>query len=74
MTSDEVREELRRMRKTHSVGAVLGLLAECVKDEADAEFVAGDFEAEDQTRIVLGTLYSVSMGVDVIRYRPTREA
>ena len=74
MTSDDVRGRLRTMRETHSVGAILGLLAEVVKDEADAEFVAGDFEAEDHTRIVLGTLYSVSMGVDVIRYRPTREA
>jgi len=70
MTSDEVREELRRMRKTHSVGAVLGLLAEVVRDEADAEFAAGDFGAEDQSRVVLGTLSSVSMGVDAIRYRP----
>ena len=70
MTSDEVREGLREMRITHSVGTILGLLAECVEDEADAEFVAGDFESEDQSRIVLGTLYSVSMGVDVIRYRP----
>ena len=74
MTSDDVREELRRMRKTHSVGAILGLLAEVMKDEADAEFVAGDFEAEDQTRVVLGTLYSVGVGVDAVRYRPTREA
>ena len=70
MSSDEVREWLRTMRETHSVGSILGLLAEVVRDEADAEFVAGDFGAEDQTRIVLGTLYSVSMGVDVIRYRP----
>ena len=75
MTSDDdFREQLRRMRETHSVGVILGLLAEVVKDEADAEFVAGDFEAEDQTRIVLGTLYSVSVGVDAVRYRPTREA
>ena len=70
MSSDEVREWLRTMRETHSVGSILGLLAEVVRDEADAEFVAGDFESEDQSRIVLGTLYSVSMGVDVIRYRP----
>ena len=69
MTSDDVRNRLRTMRETHSVGSILGLLAEVVKDEADAEFVAGDFQAEDQTRIVLGTLYSVSMGVDAIRYR-----
>ena len=62
------------MRKTHSVGVILGLLAEVVEGEADAEFVAGDFQAEDQTRIVLGTLYSVSVGVDAVRYRPTREA
>lgn len=71
---DEFREQLRRMRKTHSVGVILGLLAEVVKDEADAEFVAGDFVAEDQTRIVLGTLYSLSVGVDAVRYRPSREA
>ena len=49
MTSDDdFREQLRRMRETHSVGVILGLLAEVVKDEADAEFVAGDFEAEDR--------------------------
>ena len=70
MTSDDVRDGLRTMRETHSVGSILSLLAEVVKDEADAEFVAGDFEAEDQTRIVLGTLYSVSVGVDSVRYRP----
>ena len=69
MTSDDVRNRLRTMRETHSVGSILGLLAEVVKHEADAEFVAGDFQAEDQTRIVLGTLSSVSMGVDAIRYR-----
>ena len=71
---DDFREQFRHMRKTHSVGVILGLLAEVVKDEADAEFVAGDFVAEDQTRIVLGTLYSVSVGVDAVRYRPTRGA
>lgn len=74
MTSDDVRNRLRTMRETHSVGSIIGLLAEIVKDEADAEFVAGDFVAEDQTRVVLGTLYTVSVGVDAVRYRPTREA
>ena len=74
MSSDDVRGRLRSMRETHSVGSILGLLAEVVKDEADAEFVAGDFQAEVQTRIVLGTLYSVSMGVDAIRYRPREGA
>jgi hypothetical protein len=75
MTSDdEFREQFRHMRKTHSVGVILGLLAEVVKDEADAEFVAGNFQAEDQTRIVLGTLYTMTVGVDAVRYRPTREA
>lgn len=74
MNDDEFRQQLRHMRKTHSVGVILGLLAEVVKDEADAEFVAGDFQAEDQTRIVLGTLYSLSVGVDAVRYRPSREA
>ena len=75
MTSDdEFREQFRHMRKTHSVGVILGLLADVVKDEADAEFVAGDFEAEDQTRIVLGTLYCLTVAVDSVRYRPTREA
>jgi hypothetical protein len=71
---DEFREQFRRMRETHSVGVILSLLAEVVKDEADAEFVAGDFVAEDQTRIVLGTLYTMTVGVDAVRYRPTREA
>ena len=67
MTSDDVRDRLRTTRETHSVGSILGLLAEVVRDEADAEFVAGDFDAEDQTRIVPGTLSGVSMGVDAIR-------
>lgn len=62
---DEFREQFRRMRETHSVGVILSLLA---------EFVAGDFVAEDQTRIVLGTLYTMTVGVDAVRYRPTREA
>jgi hypothetical protein len=74
MNDDEFRQQLRNMRKTHSVGVILGLLAEVVKEEADAEFVAGDFQAEDQTRIVLGTLYSLSVGVDAVRYRPAKEA
>ena len=58
MTNDGVREELRRIRKTHSVGVTLGSQAEVVKDDS-----------EDHSRIVLGTLYSVSMGVDAIRNR-----
>ncbi len=70
MTSDEVRDRLRTMRRTHTVGSILSLLAEVVRDEADAEFVAGDFAAEGQSRVVLGTLYSVSVGVDSVRYRP----
>jgi len=67
MNSDDVRDVLRAIRETHSVGSILGILAEVVREEADAEFGAGDFEAEDQSRIVLGTLYAVSMGVDAIR-------
>lgn len=70
MTSNDVRDQLRAMRESHSVGSILSLLAEVVREEADAEFGAGDFEAEDQSRIVLGTLYAVSTGVDAIRYRP----
>ena len=70
VTGDGVREELRRLRMTHPVGVTLGLLAEVVRDEADAEFVAGNFEADDHTRIVPGTLFNVSVGVDAIRYRP----
>jgi hypothetical protein len=70
MTSDDVREHLRTMRKTHTLGSILSLLAEVVRDEADAEFVAGDFAAEGQSRVVLGTLYSLSVGVDAVRYRP----
>ena len=74
-SDDDFREQLRRMRETHSVGVILGMLTEVVKDEADAEFVAGDFDAEDdQTRIVLGTLYCLTVAVDSVRYRPTREA
>ena len=59
MTNDGVREELRRIGKTHPVGVTLGPLAEVVKDKA-----------EDHSRIVLGTPSSVVMGVDAIRYRP----
>ena len=73
-SSDDVRDRLRTMRETHPVGSILGLLAEVVEGEADAEFVAGDFEAEGQTRIVLGTLYCLTVAVDSVRYRPTREA
>ena len=59
MTGDGVRVELRRIKKTHPVGVTLGSQAEVVKGEA-----------EDHSRIVLGTLSSVVMGVDAIRYRP----
>lgn len=70
MTSDDVREHLRTMRRTHTVGSILSLLAEVVEAEADAEFVAGEFAAEGRSRVVLGTLYAVGVGVDSVRFRP----
>ncbi len=59
MTNDGVRVELRRIKKTHPVGVTVGPSAEVVKGEA-----------KGQSRIVLGTLHRVVMGVDAIRYRP----
>ena len=69
MTSDDVREELRRHRRTHSVGAILGLLAEVVREEADAEFGAGDMTAEEQSQLVVSALFAVGLGLDAIRRR-----
>lgn len=71
MTSDDVRDVLRAVRVTHSVGSILTLLAECVQEEADAEFVASDLTAEEQSRLCVSALYAVGLGLDAIR-RSTR--
>lgn len=67
MTSDDVRAGLRAMRETHSVGSILSLLAEVVQAEAEAEFVAGDLAAEEQSRLCVSALYAVGLGLDAIR-------
>lgn len=67
MTSDNVRNDLRAMRATHSIGSILGLLAEVVQEEADADFVAGDLNAEEQSRLCVSALYAVGLGLDAIR-------
>lgn len=69
MTSDDVRDRLKLMRQTHSVGSILSLLAECVKDEADAEFVAGDLTAEEQSQLCVSALFALGLGLDAIRRR-----
>jgi len=70
MTSDdEFREQLRRMRETHSVGVILVLLAEVVKDEADVEWQAGHLSAEEQSQLVVSALYATGLGVDAIRQK-----
>ena len=71
MSSDDVRDELRTMRATHSVGSILGLLAEVIQEEADTEFVAGDLTAEEQSRLCVSALFAVGLGPDAIR-RGTR--
>lgn len=67
MTSDDVKDRLRAMRQTHSVGSILSLLAEVVKDEADAEFASGDLAAEEQSQLVTSALFAVGLGLDAIR-------
>lgn len=71
MTGDDVRDVLRGLRVTHSVGSILSLLAEVVQQEADAEFVAGDLTAEEQSRLCVSALFAVGLGLDAIR-RGTR--
>jgi hypothetical protein len=67
MSSDEVRAWLREMRTTHSVGAILGILAEVVREEADVEFGDGDMTAEEQSQLVVSALFAVGLGLDAIR-------
>jgi len=67
VTSDDVREELRRHRRTHSVGAILGLLAEVVREEADREWQVNDMTAEEQSQLVVSALFAVGLGLDAIR-------
>ena len=69
MTSDEVRDVLRAIRETHSVGAILSILAEVVREEADAEFGSGDTTAEEQSQLVVSALFAVGLGLDAIRRR-----
>lgn len=69
MSSDDVREELRRHRRTHSVGSILGLLAEVVREEADREWQANDMTAEEQSQLVVSALFAVGLGLDAIRRR-----
>lgn len=67
MTSDDVRDDLRTMRRTHSVGSILSLLAEVVREEADAEWQAGHLSAEEQSQLVSSALLATGLGVDAIR-------
>lgn len=67
MTSEDVKDLLRAVRGTHSVGSVLSLLAEVVQEEADAEFGAGDLTAEEQSRLCVSALFAVGLGLDAIR-------
>ena len=67
MTSDDVRDRLRLVRHTHSVGSILSLLAEVVKDEADAEFASGDLTAEENSQLVTSALLALGLGLDAIR-------
>ena len=67
MTSDEVRDVLRAVRETHSVGSILGILAEVVREEADVEFGVGDMTAEEQSQLVVSALFAVGLGLDAIR-------
>lgn len=67
MTSDDVRDVLREVRVTHSVGSILSLLAEVVQQEADAEFVTGDSTAEERSRLCMSALFAVGLGLDAIR-------
>lgn len=67
MSSDEVREHLRTMRKTHTVGGILSLLAEVVGDEADAEGRAGDPTAAEGSRLAASALVATGLGLDAIR-------
>ena len=69
---DEFREQLRRMRETHSVGVILVLLAEVVRDEADVEWQAGHLTAEEQSQLVVSALIATGLGLDAIR-RPVGE-
>ena len=69
MTSDEVRDMLRGLRQTHSVGAILGILAEVVREEADREWQANDMTAEEQSQLVVSALFAVGLGLDAIRRR-----
>lgn len=69
MTSDEVRDGLREMRTTHSVGSILGLLAEVTREEADAEWQAGHLTAEEQSQLCVSALFAVGLGLDAIRRR-----
>jgi hypothetical protein len=72
MTTDDVRDGLRVMRRTHSAGCILGLLSEVVQEEADAEFLAGDLVDEELSRLVAAALHATGLGVDAIRLRPRR--
>ena len=67
MTSDDVREQLKLMRESHSVGSILSLLAEAVRDEGDAEFLAGDMTAEEQSRLCVSALFALGLGLDAVR-------
>jgi len=67
VTSEEVRDVLRGVRQTHSAGAILGILAEVVREEADHEWQANDMTAEEQSQLVVSALFAVGLGLDAIR-------
>lgn len=64
MTGDDVLDGLRPTQGTHSVGGILGLLAEAVEEEADVGWRAGHRSAEERSQLVVS---ATGLGVDAIR-------
>jgi hypothetical protein len=67
MKEKKAKRRLRRMLATFSVGTVLHLLSELVREDADAARRAGDDLAAGQCQKVEAALFVIGLGIDAAR-------
>jgi hypothetical protein len=64
MTDAEAKDQLGRLLDRYTVGSVLHLLADVVRDHGEAARLAGDEDRFDRYRQAEAVLYVVGLGID----------
>ncbi|MBX9584952.1 MAG: hypothetical protein K2X87_32000 [Gemmataceae bacterium] len=64
MTDGEAKDQLGRLLDRYTVGSVLHLLADVVRNHGEAARSAGDEDRSDQYRQAEAVLYVVGLGID----------